>query len=298
MISDNMRGAALMVAGQVAFVINDAFMKALAGDVPFLQAMFLRGVMATVILLVIASLLGQLSFRISPGDRWRMAIRTICEALAAYFFISALFNMPLANAVAILQMLPLSIALAAYLFMGEPLGWRRLTAVLIGFVGVMLIIRPGFDGFSIWSLNVLAAVVAVTIRDLVTRRMASKLPSLMVALAGATGVMVFSGIGTVFTTWDPVSLGEYAKLFGATLGILGAYIFSVLMMRVGEVSFVVPFRYSSLVAALILGLLVFGEWPDAITLLGSAIVVGTGLYMLYREVKLRRAIASASIRPS
>ncbi|MEO1239640.1 MAG: hypothetical protein AAFW64_08275, partial [Pseudomonadota bacterium] len=92
-ISDNMRGAGLMVAGQVAFVINDAFMKALAGDVPFLQAMLIRGVMATAILLVAATLMGHLSVRLAPRDRWRMALRTLCEALAAYFFISALFNM-------------------------------------------------------------------------------------------------------------------------------------------------------------------------------------------------------------
>lgn len=287
-----------MVAGQVAFVINDAFMKALAGDVPFLQAMFIRGLMATAILLVAAIAMGHLSFRLAPRDRWRMAVRTLCEALAAYFFISALFNMPLGNAVAILQVLPLTTALAAYVFMGEPLGWRRLTAILVGLFGVMLIIRPGFDGFTIWSLNVLAAVVVVTIRDLITRTMTSSLPSLTVALASAMGVMIFSGLGAAFDPWHPVAIPEYGKLFGATLGILGAYIFSVLMMRVGEVSFVVPFRYSSLVAALILGLIVFGEWPDVWMLLGSAIVVGTGLYMLYREVTLRRAKASANIRPS
>lgn len=293
-----MRGAALMVAGQVAFVINDAFMKGLAGDVPFLQAIFVRGVMATAILVVSALWLRQLSFRIDPADRWRMLIRTTCEALAAYFFVSALFNMPLGNAVAILQILPLTTTLAAYLFMGEPLGWRRLTAILVGLVGVMLIIRPGFEGFTIWSLNVLAAVGAVTIRDLITRQMTSKLPSLTVALAGACGVTVFAAIGTAANPWDPLSLSEYAMLFGATLGILGAYVFSVLMMRVGEVSFVTPFRYSSLIAALILGFFVFGEWPDPIEIFGSTIVVATGLYLLYRELAVRRASASAKRRPS
>lgn len=287
-----------MVAGQVAFVINDVFMKALAGEVPFLQAMFIRGVMATAILLVAAIALGQLSFRLAPADRWRMAVRTMCEALAAYFFVSALFNMPLANAVAILQVLPLSIALAAYLFMGEPLGWRRFAAIVIGFFGVMLIIRPGFDGFTIWSLNVLAAVAAVTLRDLITRRITSSLPSLTVALAGGTGVMVFAAIGTAFEPWHPVTTPEIAQLFGATLGVLGAYICSVLMMRVGEVSFVTPFRYSSLIAALILGLLVFGEWPDGLALAGSGIVMATGLYMLWREAHLRRDSASTNIRPS
>lgn len=298
MLSDNMRGAALMVAGQVAFVINDAFMKGLAGDVPFLQAIFVRGVMATAILVVSALWLRQLSFRIDPADRWRMLIRTTCEALAAYFFVSALFNMPLGNAVAILQILPLTTTLAAYLFMGEPLGWRRLTAILVGLIGVMLIIRPGFEGFTIWSLNVLAAVGAVTIRDLITRQMTSKLPSLTVALAGACGVTVFAAIGTAANPWDPLSLSEYAMLFGATLGILGAYVFSVLMMRVGEVSFVTPFRYSSLIAALILGFFVFGEWPDPIEIVGSTIVVATGLYLLYRELAVRRASASAKRRPS
>ena len=283
MTSDNARGAALMVASQVAYTVNDSFMKALSDELPFFQAMFIRGLFAAVLLFVAALAFRQLSFRLPPQDRVRMLVRTAAEAAAAYFFVSAIFNMPIANAIAILQVLPLSIALGAFLFLREPLGWRRLWAIGIGFVGVMLIIRPGFEGFTGWSLYALAAVAAVTIRDLTTRRMTASLPSLTVAFAGAVGVAIFAGIGALFSDWERVSPLAAAQLGGAVVALMAAYLFSVLVMRVGEIGFVAPFRYASLITALILGLVVFNEWPDALTLLGSAIVVATGLYALWRE---------------
>ena len=289
--SDNARGAALMVGSQIAYTVNDTIMKSLSGEVPFFQAMFIRGLMASILLFVLALSLRQLSFRLAPEDRGRMLIRTAAEAAAAYFFVSALFNMPIANAVAILQVLPLAIALGAYLFLGEPLGWRRLLAIAIGFVGVMLIIRPGFEGFTVWSLYALAAVIAVTIRDLSTRNMTSSLPSWTVAFAGSIGVTVFMAVGAATSEWNSLEPVTYLVLLGAVVSLIAAYLLSVLVMRVGEIAFVAPFRYSSLIAAIIFGLVFFDEWPDALTLIGSAIVVATGLYSLWREHASDRAIA-------
>jgi S-adenosylmethionine uptake transporter len=203
--------------------------------------------------------------------------------------------MPIANAVAILQVLPLVVALAAWLFLGEPLGARRLAAIAVGFFGVMLIIRPGFEGFTVWSLNALASVLAITVRDLATRRMTSALPSLTVALAGSVGVTLFSAIGAFTDGWVPLSPAAAGQMTGAVAALVLAYALSVALMRVGEISFVAPFRYTSLVAALLLGLAFFGEWPDGLTLLGSAIVVATGLYALWRE---QRAAAAARVARS
>lgn len=297
--SDNAQGALLMVGSQIGFTINDTFMKALSDEMPFFQALFLRAISVTLLMAGLAWALGQLRFRVAKGDRWKLLLRSLCEAAAAYFFVSALFNMPIANATAILQVLPLAVALGAWLVLGEPLGWRRLLAIGVGFVGVMLIVRPGFEGFTAWSLYALAAVLAVTARDLVTRRMTSELPSLTVALAGSVCVTLFAGAGVSAIDWAPFTPLAAAQLAGSVAALAVAYLLSVAVMRVGEISFVAPFRYTSLVAALVLGFIVFGEWPDTLTLIGSIIVVATGLYALWREqvASSRRRLRAMAPRP-
>jgi len=286
-----------MVVSQAGYTVNDTFMKALSDEVPFFQAMFLRGVAVSVLMALLALWMGQLTWRVARGDRLLMLLRTAAETAAAFFFVSALFNMPIANATAILQVLPLTVAIAAWLFLGEPLGWKRLAAIAVGFCGVMLIIRPGFEGFTVWSIYALAAVLAVTVRDLVTRRMSSALPSLTVAFAGSLGVTLFAAIGAATSDWAPVSPLAAAQLGGAVVSLIAGYLFAVMVMRVGEIDFIAPFRYASLIAALVLGYLVFGDWPDILTLVGSAIVVGTGLYALYRETAARRRVLGPT-RPS
>jgi S-adenosylmethionine uptake transporter len=259
-------------------------MKALAGDVPLFQAIFLRSAIVVIFLGYFAWKTGALKGRSSRQDRMLIGLRTAVEMGAAYFVISALFNMPIANVTAIIQALPLTVSLAGAVFLGEAVGWRRLMAILVGFVGVMLIVRPGGEGFSVYSTYVILAVVCVTIRDLAARRMSKSVPTLRVAFIAALGVLAFSGIGAgIAGDWAQPGPVDLLKLSGASLFIIGGYIFSVSAMRSGEIGFVAQFRYSSLLVALILGLLIFDEWPDALTLLGSAIVVATGLFTLYRE---------------
>lgn len=283
-LSDNLRGAAFMLASMTAFTLNDACMKALAGEVPLFQAIFLRSIIVVVFLGGFAWHTGALKGRSLPKDRFLIALRTLVEIGAAYLFISALFNMPIANVTAIIQALPLTVSLAGAVFLGEALGWRRLCAIMVGFVGVMLIVRPGGDGFSVYSIYVLLAVACVTVRDLAARRMSRSVPTLRVALLAALGVLVFSGVGTFSSEdWAQVSPSGFAKLSGASLFIIGGYIFSVSAMRSGEIGFVAQFRYSSLLVAIVIGVLFFGEWPDGLTLIGSAIIVATGLFTLYRE---------------
>ena len=172
-----------MSAGVCSFTTNDAFMKSLAGDMTMFQAVFLRGIIGTVILVAVAMAMGQLQFRMSARDGWMVLIRSIGEVAAAYFFITALFHMPMANASAIMQALPLTVTLAGAVFLGEAVGWRRLSAILVGFLGVMLIIRPGADGFTIYSLYVVAAVISVTIRDIAARSVSEGTSSMTVAVA-------------------------------------------------------------------------------------------------------------------
>ena len=281
--SDNMRGAAMMTGSMIAFVANDAFMKSLAGDVPLFQALFLRGIGTVICLTILAYALGQLVFHHSRKDWALMILRALAEVAGSVFFLQALFHMPLANVSAVLQALPLTVALGAAVFLGEPLGWRRLLAILVGFAGVFLIIRPDSDGFNIYSIYMLCAVACVTLRDLSVRRMSAKVPSVFVGLIAAFAVMLLGAGVTATQSWVPVNATSAMQIGGAMVFIVFGYVFSVAAMRNGDISFVAPFRYTSLLAALVIGWAVFGDWPTPLTCVGAGIVVATGLFTLYRE---------------
>jgi len=288
-MSDNLRGALLMMASMAAFTLNDTAMKALAGDAPLFQLVFMRGVLTTVLIGVIAWRMGALSLRLPRRDLVYIGLRMVAEIASAYFFLTALFNMPLANLTAIMQSMPLSVTLAAWLFLGMPVGWRRMSAILIGLVGVMIIVRPGPEGFNLFSIYALIAVGFVTMRDIVTRQLSREVPSMMVTLMTSGSVMVFFGVANVGTEWVPLDSKAWVVMLAAALMVTAGYLLSVMVMRVGEISFVAPFRYTGLIWALSLGWLVFGEWPRPLTLVGAAIVVGSGLFMLYRERQIKRS---------
>lgn len=289
-LSPNMRAALFMMTSMTAFTVNDTFMKLASDEVPFFQAITLRGMIITVGLFILAHMRGQLRFRPDRKDWGLISLRTVAEAVGTVFFLTALFQMPIANLSAILQALPLTVTLAAALFFKEAVGWRRLTAILIGFVGVVMIVQPGTDGFTSYSLYGVAAVIAVTIRDLGSRKLSQEIPSGIVALAAAVGVTCMAAIGGAGEDWVTPSPRAMIELLAAAICLMIGYISAVTAMRGGDIGFVAPFRYMSLLVALVLGWLVFDEWPNALTLAGAALVVATGLFTLYRE----RASASAA----
>lgn len=285
-MSDNTKGALLMMCSMAAFTFNDTLVKSLGTDVPLFQMLFLRGLLASALIWGLAKSLGKLRWSLSRQDWVLVIVRTVAEIGAAYFFITALYHMPLANVTAILQILPLTVTLGGALFFGEAVGWRRASAIAAGFVGMLLIVRPGPDGFDQYAIYAMVAVAFVTLRDLSTRKMSANVPSLTVTLVASLGVMVFAGVASLGGDWVTLDGRQWMLLSGAALFILGGYLFSVLVMRVGEVSFIAPFRYSGLLWALILGFVVFGDWPDPITLTGAVIVVGAGVFTLLRGRKL------------
>lgn len=283
----NLRGALLMVGSTTSFTVNDAIVKAAGADLPLMQILTLRGVLSSVMMLGLALAWGVLDFRFSRRDWWLVGIRSLCEVAAAYLFLTALLNTPMANVSAVMQMLPLTVTAGAAIFFRDPVGWRRITAICIGFCGMLLIVRPGPDGFSIYAFYALAAVACLTLRDLVVRRISPEVSSMSVSLIGAIAVAVFAGALTIDTDWVPMTGVDWVMISASSLCVMAAYLLSVMVMRVGEVSFIAPFRYTSLLVALILGYAVFGDWPAPLTLLGAAIVVGSGLFMLYREKAVR-----------
>ena len=279
-----------MSASMLAFVLNDGQMKYLFADISIYQAIFLRGVLTIPLIAALAWHQRQLFIRLSRSDWKFVALRALGEIMATVGFLTALAHMPLANVTAILQALPLTVTMAAALFLAEPVGWRRWTAIGVGFVGVMIIVRPGLEGFSIYSLSALFAVACVTLRDIATRRLSSEAPSLFVALITAIAI---TGLGTVMVpsiTWVQPTGSMWLVITGASVAIIFGYLFSIMTMRVGEIGFVAPFRYTAMVWAILMGILIFGEWPDAYTITGTAVIVITGLYSFHRE-RLARAKA-------
>lgn len=303
-ISDNLRGVGYMCLSMLAFTFNDSFMKAVTEEVPLFQAVFLRGLIAIVGLVVMGLFTGAFRQRLDGAD-WRLiSLRSVAEIFATVTFLSALLHMPLANLSAIMQALPLAVTLAAALVYGDRIGWRRLVAISVGFLGVMIIIRPGTDHFDLWSLMGVASVVCVVVRDLAVRRLGSHVPSVIVALGAAVMVAVMglglsmiptAGMGANFdglTGWQALLPAQLAQIGGAGAFLIVGYICAVTAMRWGDIGTVAPFRYTSLLWAIVLGFAAFGELPDGWTLVGAAIVVASGIYTLMRERRLRRAAAA------
>lgn len=287
-MSPNMRAALLMMASMAGFTLNDTCIKLAGADLPLFQLIALRGVLASAMIGLLAWRLNALKFRIPRGDWALVAVRSGAEIAATYFFLTALMYLPLANLTAVMQALPLTVTLGAALLFGERVGWHRALAIAAGFAGMLLIVRPGPEGFSLYAVYALAAVAAVTLRDLVTRRMSSEVPSMTVTLVASVTVMLFGFAASAGSPWQPLTWTLTGVLIASALFIFAGYLFSVLVMRVGEISFTAPFRYTGLIWALALGWLVWGDWPDALTLLGAAIVVASGLYALYREGRKTR----------
>ena len=294
--SPNSWGAMLMAISMFSFVFNDGLMKVLFADMSIYQAIFLRGLVTAPLMALLALRAGLLIARLGRRDTRLVLIRVASELAATVGFLTALSYMPLANVTAILQVLPLTVTMAAALFLGEAVGWRRWLAILFGFGGVLLIIRPGMDGFSAYSIWALGAVAAVTIREITTRKLSRDVPSLPVALATAVSICGLGAISLPGVTWTPVEPVMWLYICGAGVSIIGGYLFSVMAVRNGELGFVSPFRYTAMVWAIALGYLLFDEWPDLPTLTGTAIIIATGLYSLHRE--RFRALEAANRRPS
>lgn len=287
-ISDNLRGAILMNVAMLAFTLNDSCMKAVTETLPLFQAILLRGIPATIALVLIGARRGSLHLWPPMPDRRIIALRTLAEVAATITFLLALTQMPLANLSAIMQSLPLAVTLAAALVFAEPLGWRRLTAIAIGFAGVLLIIRPGPQGFDLWAILGLLSVACVVVRDLATRRVSRALPSSTVAIWASASVTLMGGVGVLLEGWQPLGGREALLILAAAANLIVGYLTVVMVMRVGDIGFIAPFRYMALLWALLLGWLAFGTLPDGLTLAGAGIVVVTGIFTLLRERQLAR----------
>ena len=287
-LSDNLRGAGFMLVAMAAFILGDACMKTVAGHLPLYQAVTLRGLVTVPLLVLLARMTGGLNLERMRGS-WRVVwLRTAGEIGATLTFFYALVHLPLGALSAILQSAPLAVTAGAALFMGEKVGWRRGLAIAIGFLGVLLIVQPGAEGLNIAALVALVSVGFIVLRDLSTRRLPADVPSIPVALVAAIAVTGLGAMLSLRTPWQPVPLAIVPVILAAAVLVNIGYIFIIRVMRVGEVAFTTPFRYTSLVWAMLLGWVFWDEVPRPGTLVGAAIVVASGLFVLLREAQIGR----------
>lgn len=293
---ENLRGILSITAANLLFLINDTFIKLASPSLPLGEILFLRGLIVTALLIPICYAAGVMKHL---HTLWNASVfwRTVAEIFGAILFILALFNIPIANINAILQVVPLMVTAGAALLFGEKVGWRRWAAIVVGFVGVMIVIRPGLSGFDGWSLVALGSMLFITLRDLATRTMPRGVPALLVALVtgiavGLTGPVYSLAAGEVWVMPDNRAT---VLLCGSSLFLIGGYLFAVDFMRHGDIAVIAPFRYIVILWAIIVGYVVWGEVPDAFMIGGTALVIASGIYTIHRERKLARIVAEPDI---
>lgn len=290
--SDNSRGALYMSLAMASFTCNDALVKSVTSSLSVAQIITVRGIMTTILVFFVARRLKALR-PFSVVMQPLILLRTFFEIGATLTFISALGRIDFANISSIMQSLPLAVTLGAALFFREPVGWRRWTAIIVGFLGVLIILRPNAEGLTSASLLVLAAVFFTSGRDLVTRRIVADVPSLTITLFTAAANTVVGALLIVpMGGWQPMNLANFLPLVIAALLVFAGYQAVIMSMRTGEISFVAPFRYTGLLWGLVISVLFFGERPDVFVLLGAAIIIGSGLYSFYRESQRRQRLAA------
>lgn len=285
---ENLRGIALMVASMAGFAFEDAMIKSAAAALAAGQIILILSSIGAVIFALWVRLAGLPLF--SPAFLGRaVMIRNLTEMLSAVCVVSAFTIAPLTTVSAILQAAPLFVTLGAAVFLGAEVGWRRWTAVIIGFLGVLIILRPGAEGFHPSSLVAVAGVIFLAARDLATRGAPAHVPSLVIAFYGFV-VSSFAGAALMMLQdgWQPVAPALLVRL--AITSCVGAvsYFAIVQAMRTGDVAVVTPFRYSRIVFAMGFGIFMFGEAVDRWTWIGIAVVIASGLYTILREARLRR----------
>lgn len=292
-LSPNMRAALFMAVSMAGFTVNDGITKHMSEVMNMGQVMFLRGAFATLFIALLAwhqGALANLRLALQP----MVVVRVLGEVLATVTFLIALAQLPIANVSAVLQALPLAVTMGAALIYGETVGWRRWLSIAAGFAGVAIIVRPGLDGFSTYSLVVLVCVGFCTMRDLATRRIPEQIPTLLISTVTALAVSVCGAfLIQPMGGWTPPGAVDLVLLVCAATLLLVGYQFIILAMRSGEISFVAPFRYTGLLFSILLGFAIFGDIPDLAMIVGSTIIVGSGLYMLYRERVVGRSKAAA-----
>ncbi len=291
---DNIRGALLMVIAMLGFAIEDMFIKLMSDTLPIGEILILTGLGGAIVFGIWALIIGQVPLHKSMF--WGPSgLRMVFEGLAGLMFVTALALAPISLVTTIIQANPLLVTLGAALFFGEPVGPRRWTAVCIGLCGVLIVLRPFGSGFEATALFAVAGVVAMTARDLITRRIPASFSTVQMSVMGFLAVIP-GGVLALLVTGEAFVMPDGATWLlqaGAIISGIPAIYCIIASMRAGDISFVAPFRYSRILFGLTVGVFVFSETLDSYTLIGAAIIVASGAYTVWRERKLRLPVTAS-----
>ena len=284
----NRRGILYMATGMACLVLNDTVMKYMGQSLGVAQLISVRGIMAVIMVLAVARAIGATS-RLPTLMNRKVIVRSALDALATLLYLASLMHLPIGNATAINLASPLMLSLLAVLVLGEQPGLRRWLAIGAGFAGVVLVVQPRLDGFNAWALVCLAGTAGGSVRDLLTRRISSAVPAILLTLASVSFVTVLATGFTFIQGWRPIDLSGIGLLAIAAALLAAGYYLIVNSLRHGEMSIVAPFRYSGLLVALVTGFIVWGDVPSALAWAGIALVLAAGIYLLHDE-RRRRAV--------
>ena len=287
----NRAGILAVIGAMACFVVNDALVKYASQTMPAAQLIFVRGVVASMLVLAAAGAMG-VTHRIREIARGWVVVRAIVDTIATMLYLVSLFHLPIANATAINMASPFFITVLAALFIGEHVGAPRWLATGVGFLGVLLIIQPQAEGFNVYALVCLLATVLIAVRDLVTQRVHASVPSILVTLSTTITVMLLAGGLSLIEGWRPLSAVEMGLLAVAAVFLATGYYLIVSSTRRGDLSLIVPFRYTALLFATIAGFVAWGDTPNALAWCGIALLIGSGIYVLRASRLARTATAT------
>lgn len=285
---ENIRGSVLMVAAMAGFALEDMFIKRATQSLPVGEVLMIFGLCGMLAFMALTRMRGQRIVHPAVLSR-PMIVKAVMEVMGRLGYTLGIALTPLSNASAILQATPLVVVAGAALLFGEKVGPRRWSAILIGFVGVLIVLRPGMEGFVPAALFTVMGMLGFAGRDLATRAAPPVLSNMQLGIYGFAMLIPTGGAILAYTGGAAVpGVAAAGQLLAASAFGVAAYWGLTAAMRIGEVAVVTPFRYTRLIFALILGVLVFGERPDAATLIGAAIIIASGVYTLVRQRRARQ----------
>jgi drug/metabolite transporter (DMT)-like permease len=293
-LSNNQRGIAAICGGMTAYTLNDVVAKQILQTYPPGEVIFGRGVLCVLLIGAVALAFGHARPLRAPMSR-PLAIRSLCDGLSTACFIAALAHMQLANIAAVMQIAPLLITALSVMLYREAVGWRRWTAIGIGFGGALLVIKPIPSEFNIWAVIAAGAALAAAVREIQTGQIGRVVPVLVVAFWGAVAITLCGAAFAVTEDWRWFGSGDLFLLSVAAVFVGIAIYLLALGFRDVDLSVVAPFRYIYLLTSALAGFLVFREVPDGWTVAGAALIVGSGLYTLHREAVRRRSITGTAM---
>ena len=303
-MSAGVRGILFMVAGCALIVFNDVIVKLLTEQYPVGQAMFVRSLFVIPPVLLFALYEGKLA-NLRVHNFKGQALRSVIVVTGMFLFLTAITMMPIADALAITFAAPLMATALAVPLLGERVGWRRWSAVVVGLAGVILVLRPTGEGIAVVALLPLGSAITLALRDILTRRLSvsdSSSSILMFTTLAVMGTSLASSLadpllGWTAAAWQPIAVGHVAMLAVAGVLLAGAQYSMIEAVRLAEIGLVAPFKYTSMVWAVLTGYLVFDTVPDIWIISGSTLVVASGLYMLHREATLKKDRRTVPQRP-